>query len=309
MCVVARGARRYAALMVPRRYSTATLLVLTGATLLACAPPAPERLLEPDASATAALGERGPYGALLQRRSLVPAAGGAVDADVVIPVEGPSAGPFAVAVVLHGGAVPPERYRWLGAHLASRGVVVAAPTHPFDLPFFAIENAAHALAGLQAAGATEGDGLEGLVGDAAFVCGHSLGGVVAAKAWRDEPAFAALALFASYPDPADTFEGRAGRVLSLAGSADAKTTLAEASEGVAAFDAAQLVVIDAMTHYQWTDGATEGELAGDAPPTVPDAGVRRVALTFVDALADEVAHGVPWPFDDVASWPAGASAP
>ncbi len=284
-------------------------VVLTLASALACAPPAAERLLDPDPSATGALGERGAYGALVQRRSLAPAEGGSVDADVVVPVDGPSAGPFPVVVLLHGGAVPPERYRWLGAHLASRGAVVAAPTHPFDVPFFAVDHAARALAGVRTAGAAEGDALFGLVGEAALVCGHSLGGVVAAKAWRDEPAFGALALLASYPDPADTFGGRAGRVVSLAGGADGKTTLAEAVEGAAAFDDAQVVVVDGMTHYQWTDGATEGELASDAPPTEPDDDVRRVALAFVDALVEEVANEVPWPFDDPASWPEGASTP
>ncbi|MCC7072086.1 MAG: hypothetical protein IT383_12230 [Deltaproteobacteria bacterium] len=284
-------------------------LAFGAAALIACAPAAPARLLEPEPSAPGALGERGSYGAELQRRSLAPTNGGAVDADVIVPVDGPTAGPFPVVVLLHGGAVPPERYRWLGAHLASRGVVVAAPTHPFDLPFFAIDHASRALRGLQAAGSSEGDVLFGLVGDAAMVCGHSLGGVVAAKAWRDEPGFAALALFASYPDPADSFEGRAGRVLSLAGEADGKTTLVEAVEGAATFDAAQLVVIDAMTHYQWTDGATESEIAGDAPPTAPDDEVRRVAMSFVDALVEEVAGVAPWPFDEIASWPAGASAP
>ena len=276
----------------------------------ACAPAPPDELLfEPDEEASGALGERGPWGARVAHRSLEPAESGAVDADVFVPFDGPQDGPFPVVIFVQGGAVAPERYRWLGGHLATRGVVVAAPSYPFDLALLAVDHSARALGGLRAASDNLDDELAGLVGDAALVCGHSLGGVVAAKAWLAEPDFAALALFASFPDEADSFEGRDGAVLSVVGSADAKSAVAEVVAGAAAFEAPRVVVVDEMTHYQWTDSATEGEIDGDAVPTLPDEEVRRVALAFVDALVEEVAGSTPWPFDDEASWPAGSRAP
>lgn len=295
--------------MLTRLVATPPCVVLALCALGACAPEAPQELLAPDPATPGALGERGPYGAEVVRRSLDPAEGSAVDAEVFVPVGGESPGPFPVVIFLQGGAVPVERYRWLGAHLASRGVVVASPTHPFDFAILATDSAVRALEGLRAASDDDSDALAGLIDDVAIVCGHSLGGVVAAKAWLASPSFSSLALFASYPDEGDDFTGRAGRVMSIAGGGDAKADLADVVDGAAAFESAQLAVVDGMTHYQWTDGATESEIDSDAPPTLPDEQVRVTALTFVDALVAEAAGGAPWPFQDPAQWPAGASVP
>ena len=42
-----------------------------------------------------------------------------------------------------------------------------------------------------------------------------------------------------------------------------------------------------MNHYQWTDGATEDELAGDGTPTVTDEVARMNALFLIDALLEQ----------------------
>jgi dienelactone hydrolase len=244
----------------------------------------------------------------VQRRTLTPdGGGGSVDADVFTPKD--AAGPLPAVVVVQGGLVPIERYRWLGAQLAQRGAIVAMPTHPFDLPIFAIDHATRALFGLRGASNDETDRLAGLVGTPAIVCGHSLGGVVAAKAWRSSVAFQSLALFASYPEESDDFAGRGGRVLSMVGGADQKATLDDVVKGAAAFDAAQVVVVDGMTHYQWTDDATDDEIASDSEPTLSDEAVRAPVETLLGALLDEVAGRAPWPFDDVTALPPGAHAP
>lgn len=281
-----------------------------------CAPPgSQEILLPPDSTFDDVLGARGAYGVHVERRRLEPPEGGAVEADVFVPfteAADPAPGRFPPAIVIQGGAVPVERYRWLGAAVASRGVVVAAPTHPLDLAIFASDHGVRALAGLRAAGRTNGDALAGLVDDVpAVVMGHSLGGVVGAKVWRatSDEEILHLALLASYPDSADSFEGRQGRVVSLLGTRDGRSKLDKVVAGAAAFEHADLFLIDEMTHYQWTDEAKESEIETDADPTVPDDQVRSAALPFVHALIDDAAGRQPWPLSDERSWPAGVRVP
>ncbi len=280
------------------------LAVLALVALAACAPAG-------DVARFAAPAELGPFGVDTATRRLADDRGDA-DVDVYWPVvdDGdppPAAAPF---LFVQGGLVPTQRYAWIGAHAAARGNTALLPRHAFDLAFFDDDAPRSALAGARVAAADDDDALHGLIADApALIAGHSLGGVVAAKVYArtsvDE--IGALALLSSLPDEADDFAGRAGRVVSLIGSRDGKLTIGEVVTGAAAFDAAQVVVVDGMNHYQLTDDPTQGELDGDGEPSVDADAARAVVTAFVDALLDDLGGVTPYPFDDVTAWPSGAA--
>jgi pimeloyl-ACP methyl ester carboxylesterase len=272
----------------------ARVAVIVTLALVGCAPePAPEQLLPPDPDASAELGERGPYGAMVVRRELAHTDGARVTADVFVPTDADDAGPFPPIVFVQGGLVPIERYRWFGAHFASRGFVVASPQHPFDLAVLGADNGRIALGGLRAASDDDADELAALVAEVpALVAGHSLGGVIVTDFWltSDADDVRHLALLASEPNPdSDTSVREDGPVVSVTGTADARLTPAEALAGAKRFTSAVVAAsVEGMNHYQLTDAPTEGELDSDGVATRDEADSRRLALFLVDALAEDL---------------------
>lgn len=261
------------------------LLALT----LACAQPEESDPLAADASRTGLDGDDGPYGVHLR------SADGAADPptdwftptdEAGAPAEVGSAA--ATLVLLQGGGVPPERYHWLAVHLASRGATVLVPHHGLDLAAFDATAGERALRAARA---------EGLVGDAPVgVLGHSLGGVMAAGWWAADPdeadagpeAVAGLALLASYPAEDASVESRSwGSMVSLVGAGDARSEPADVEAGAERFNIEHAVVtVPDMNHYDWTDAASEGELASDGPPSADLAAARRTARWAIAGWVD-----------------------
>ncbi|MBM4783976.1 MAG: hypothetical protein GQE15_40410 [Archangiaceae bacterium] len=166
---------------------------------------------------------------------------------------------------IQGGAVSPSRYEWQGVELAKRGFVVAYPRHQLDLAFFAIDNAQAARRALLNGEA--GSALEGLV-DASrvAVAGHSLGGVVAMKLAL-QGGFQAAVVQASFQDTADNAKvpGLTIPTLYLAGQGDCQAKEAQVREGWATVPSpSALVVLEQVTHYQFTNSQAEDEKKGCA---------------------------------------------
>ncbi|HYO71498.1 MAG TPA: alpha/beta fold hydrolase [Archangium sp.] len=177
--------------------------------------------------------------------------------------------PLPALVLVHGGLVPPEDYLWLAESLAARGYVVALPSHPLDLALSAIDNGHFARELLTSP--PEGSLLEGLVHPSRIaVAGHSLGGVVSAKLALDG-GFAALALLASYPDPADSerLPSLAVPSLSLAGELDCLLGLPRVRDEASRLPAPSvLAVLQGVTHFQFTS-SDRRDVEDGCAPTVP----------------------------------------
>ena len=242
----------------------------------------PTLLLEADPARVGGFGDDGAFGALLFQTSERVRGDRVVDVDVVVPADDDGAaatGPFAPVLLVQGGFATVERYHWLAQHLASRGAVVVAPHYVADLAFFAQGNGADALAAVRA------DDDFDVADDSALAVGHSLGGVVASDSFvEDEDGVSHLVLLSSVPNPSLDLSRTTGRVLSIAGGKDAKISVDEVRDGAAGFAARTVVaVVDAATHYDFTDGASDSELAGDGE-SKDKAGARRGALSLVDAM-------------------------
>lgn len=251
------------------------------ALLFACAPPETADPLAYDDARTGENGADGPWG--VHRVSTFDAD---PPNDLFTPVnadgEAADVGNAAATIVLiQGGSVVPERYWWLAEHFASRGATVVMPHHGFDLAFFDQTAGQRALAAAIEAGTVDEAAPVGFVG-------HSLGGVVAAYQWADDDSIAGLALLASYPADDANVEGRTdGAVISIRGGEDAKVSAEQQADGAARFNVTHAVVtVEGMNHYDWTDDATEGELASDGKPTVPQAESRKDALWALDGWVD-----------------------
>ncbi len=263
--------------------------------VLACAPVAPSLVLPPDPSRTGAEGADGPHGAARMDVRVATRVSEGVGVTVVFPADddaGPdtSSGVWPVVAVVQGGFVAPERYEWLGRHFASRGYVTLLADHPLDLAISAPSNTSAALAALRAEAPEPLD--EAFVEDApAAVMGHSLGGVIASWVYQDDPTFTGLALLASYPAEGDALDARdAPQVLSLVGDMDGATSLDDAREGAARYDA-WYGEIDGMNHYAWTDDPTPGELAGDFEASRDASATRLDALHVLDTWLDATLRG------------------
>ncbi|MCY1083540.1 alpha/beta hydrolase family protein [Archangium lansingense] len=186
--------------------------------------------------------------------------------------------PLPALVLVHGGFVPPEDYLWLAESLAARGYVVAMPSHPLDMPLSAIDNGrfAHELL----TSPPEDSLLEGLVHPTRIaVAGHSLGGVVATKLALDG-GFAALALLASYPDPADLdrLPSLAVPSLSLAGELDCLSDLPRVRADAALLPSPSvLAVLEGVTHFQFT-ASDQRDIEDGCAPAIPlDTAHERIA--------------------------------
>lgn len=197
--------------------------------------------------------------------------------------------PFATIVFVSGGLVPIERYRWIADHLATRGYVVVTPAFALDLAFFQPDNVQAAVRATRMAASTRGHTLEGAIAQDGPVgaMGHSLGGVVASWEWINQ-SYTAVALIASFPADTSRLLGTAdSRSLFIVGSEDRRVDRDTLRRGFAVFSGQKLLAtVDGMNHYDWTDGATAGELSTDGTSTRPVAQSRRDAWRVIDTWAD-----------------------
>lgn len=287
-----------------RRLSAGLLFFLCAG----CAPP-PSLLRQPDVTRSGALGEEGPFGALLMQRSLRVRGDRIVDVDIIAATnDGEAAQTNAVPVLLvQGGSVPVERYHWLAQHLATRGAVVVAPHFLADLAFFDQGDAADALAAARDRSNDPDDDLADVLAPIpALAVGHSLGGVVAAGAFENDGDIGALALLASYPDPSSTPTREDGRVLVVGGERDGLISIDELVESNASL-AAPVVAAEVLglTHFQLTDDPTPDNLANEGTTGDDLALVRQRALFLIDALLADVAGSTDDVLADANRWPAG----
>lgn len=260
---------------------------------LGCGPDhAVVRLLDADPARDGAEGRLGPHGVAATWRRYPARVTEVVHTRVYWPVD--VGGALAVTdapgmLLVQGGRVAVERYDWLAAHLASRGYAVVAPDHPLDLAFFETGNALDAWTGAVDDADAPFAGLLSEDGPAA-IGGHSLGGVVAAIDWVRDERFDALCLLASYPAAGTDVAARAGSpVLSIVGAEDGASRPATVREGFERFaEPRWYAEVDGLTHYGWTDGATEAEREGDGVPTRPEADARADAMAVVDTFLDAV---------------------
>ena len=192
-----------------------------------------------------------------------------VDVTVIFPSNeagAPLPGAHPGIVFVQGGFVATARYEWQARALAREGYVVALPEHPLELAFFAIDTGAAARDLLTS--------LEFVDAQRLGVMGHSLGSVVTAKLALGG-GFKAAVLEAGYPDTADVAKLPALGLptLSLAGASDCSAALSKVQEGWATLPSpSALVVLEGVTHYQFTDSQAENEQRGCAPSaTIEDA--------------------------------------
>jgi len=284
-------------------------LAVLGLLALGCTPPALESVRAPsDAVRTA--GQPGPLG--VGRTSW--RAPVRVTESTVIEVHAPVdaqgqlvGGPYPPVVFVHGGLVGPERYRWWAEHVASRGYVVLTATHPADLAIFAQGTSDEALAHLRDAAQDPDHPLYGAVlPDApAAVTGHSLGGVVAARSFVEDPQdFVTLGIIASFPAGWDDLTTRAGDpVLSIVGENDGSADLTRVRDAILDQPDPRLyAVVDGMNHYDWADDVSEGELARDGERARPVPQAREDAMRVMDTWLDA------WMLDDASALDAWSSA-
>ncbi|MBM4279335.1 MAG: hypothetical protein FJ137_00770 [Deltaproteobacteria bacterium] len=269
------------------RLAALAALVFAG---FGCAPP-PTLLLPHDDARIGAPGDDGSWGALLVPRALRVRGDRAVAVDIVAPTEDDvtvARGPFPPALLVQGGAVTVERYHWLAAHLASRGVIVVAPHHALDLAFFSQGDGLDTLGALRRAARGNDPYLQGRVEDGpALAIGHSLGGVVASNAFAgDEAGVTHLVLLSSVPNPGVDVTRASGRVLSVAGQNDGLISVDEVKEGAREFRAMTTVaVVEGLTHFQLTDDPTEENLEREGTTSpIATALARSRALFLVDAM-------------------------
>ncbi len=247
--------------------------------------------LMPDPARTGLDGTAGPYGVAHQAFRAQARVTDVVRYEVSWPATADGAyddraGRCPVVMFVHGGFVPPDAYRWLATHVASRGYCVASPEHALQLAIMESDNASVVLDDLQE---RPRGPLENGVGDDAVVMGHSLGGAVATFRWVADERFDGLALLASWPADSSDVESMKGRPsLSLIGSEDksgeATQTAYEVYQRFA--EPAWFGVVDGMNHYDWADGASDADLASDGVPTRPQADTRRDVLRVLDTWLD-----------------------
>lgn len=260
---------------------------------LACAAPVESDPLAYDAGRTGLEGANGPWGV-----HLTTTADADPPNDLFVPTDADGAAAdvgFAAAtiVLLQGGSVVPERYHWLAIHLASRGAKVIVPHHGLDLPALDATAGQRALDAAVEAGTVDPDAPVG-------IAGHSLGGVMGAAQWADNEAIEGLALLASYPADDTNVEARtSGSVVSIVGTEDMKSTPDDVQAGADRFSLTHAMVkVPGMNHYDWTDDATEGELAGDGSATADRADSRKNVQWALAGWVDScVTSSVgTWPF-------------
>ncbi|MFT4628468.1 MAG: pimeloyl-ACP methyl ester carboxylesterase [Myxococcota bacterium] len=265
---------------------------------LGCSAPVLDLL--PDADRTGLDGTDGPFGVAHQTFHAQARVTDSVRYEVSWPARAgggfdDSAGRCPVVMFIHGGFVHADQYRWLASHVASRGYCAVSPEHALQLAILESDNASVALDDLQQRPPAV---LDGAIGEAAVVLGHSLGGAVAAFRWIADDRFDGLGLLASWPAETSPVESMRGRPsLSLIGSEDkgGEATQTAHDEYQRFREPAWFGVVDGMNHYDWADGASDADLSGDGVPTRPQSETRRDVLRVLDAWLDA------WLRDDAAA--------
>jgi len=261
-------------------------LALCSVVLAGCVGSEPSLILEPDPARDGLEGRDGPWGAARYEERSLARVDEALRYEVTYPADAqgavaPTEGDdLPIVVMIHGGFVEVERYRWLGRHLASRGYVTLMADHDANLSLLASNNSDAALDDLLDESL---DPTHPLVGrlppePAAAVLGHSLGGVSAAVLWADDPdRWGVLGILASFPAADTDVERFTGRpTVHLVGSEDEPE--AKREQGFERFAAPRVFgVVGGMNHYAWTDDATAAELRTDGAAT------RAVDSTRLDA--------------------------
>jgi hypothetical protein len=279
--------------MVPMKPGPLMLSLLCHA--LGCAQaPEVEIVLEPDPAASGADGTRGPYGVARAGYVTQARVSDRVRFEATWPATGDgaldlTAAPYPCVLSVQGGLVAPERYRWLAEHMASRGYVVLAPWHSLDLAILEPDNASYALDEALDRAALEGDPLFGALGEGepVAITGHSLGGVVAAMGWVDDPRVGGVAVLASYASGGTDVEAMAGfPSLLLTGGEDRVAPEEFFPEWERFPEPRWGGVVEGMNHYDWTDDPTEGELSRDGAATRPAEESRADAWRVLDAWLD-----------------------
>ncbi|MGV3625411.1 MAG: alpha/beta hydrolase [Archangium sp.] len=201
-----------------------------------------------------------------------------VEVTVIFPSDDagvPTPGPHPGIVFVQGGFVATTRYEWQARALARQGYVVAIPEHPLELAFFAMDTGLAARDVLVAREFVDAERIG--------VMGHSLGSVVTVKLAL-LGGFKAAVLEAGYPDTADAEKVPTLGIptMSMAGELDCSAALSKVQEGWATLPSpSALVVLDGVTHYQFTDAQTEDEQRGCAPTSsLEDAHVKMEQALF-----------------------------
>ncbi len=192
-------------------------------------------------------------------------------------------------VYVQGGAVDPARYSWQAIELAKRGYVVVMPRHPLDLAFFAADfgqTARRALVTPQTAVTTK-PVLDGVVDPGRIaVAGHSLGGVVTMKLALGG-GFQAAVVQASYSDPADDGKLPALSIptMYLAGQSDCMAKEQQVRDGWAKVSSpTALVVLEGVTHFQFSDSDAEDTKRSCIPTTSLDDAHARILSAMIGFL-------------------------
>lgn len=197
----------------------------------------------------------------------------------------PIAGKHPAVVFVQGGLVGTKRYEWLAERLAAKGYVVALPEHFLDLAIASPDNGRAARTLLVEPPASSL--LTGVVdAQRVAVAGHSLGGVVSVKLALAGQ-FGAVAMLASFPDGAD--EQALPRLgvpaLSLAGQADCSASLVAVRSGAEKLPSpSALVVLEGVTHYQFTDSEAEDVARKCTSGVSLEVAHDRIALALVTFL-------------------------
>lgn len=268
-----------------------------------CGPPLglPRVIIQPGDQRTGLEGTDGPFGAAAVEARVRARVSDVFRAEILYPSDEagalhPEVQGAPMVLLEHGGLVAPARYRWLGAHFATRGYVVLLPDHPAQLAILEPDNGLYALEELERLSAEGPELLRGAVDPSRPVtaAGHSLGGVVAARQWAREPgALQGLAMLASWPAPGDPVADRGSDpVLVISGSTDASAPPEEVQSHHTDYGSEPwFALVEGLNHYGWTDQATAGELGRDGPLEGDLSELRQNALRVLDAYLDGVRDG------------------
>jgi pimeloyl-ACP methyl ester carboxylesterase len=293
-----------------------TLLLLGACFLTACAPDPPTTLLEPDANRSGALGELGPLGAFVHKRTFRVRVDESVETDIIVPgqtADTPVLDPQHPVILIPGGGVDTDRYHWMAAHIASRGFTVISP----NFALFSLLQQGDIYDSFQSVrivAQDTGDPLSNVVDRhaPALVMGHSLGGVSAAKLWASQPEdISHLALIASTTDTSDDYSSRlrfsgSERILSIIGTADVRVPEDDARVGLKTFTApVTFVAVDGMIHYHVVTNPTASELATDGKATIDESQARFLTMFMIDALLEDFRQGSSDTLDKPDAWPMG----
>lgn len=265
--------------------------------LIACAQPPTgpgDVWTAPDSARDGRLGQDGPLGAAWVSFDALARATDVVGVTVFFPSDdegwpAPEALPAPTMLFVQGGSVESERYRWLAAHMATRGYAVVLAEHSRDLAFFQPDNSVYAWQRLGELSLEPGT-LSGLIDPDAqvLVAGHSLGAVVASGLWAGDDRLRGVAMLAGYPTSGSDVASRAGSpALEIAGATDGLASLETIEQNTTEFaDPFLFAVVDGLNHFAWTDDATERDVARDGALGGELDAVRANALGVLDPWMD-----------------------